>query len=367
MKTIDYITFNDTYNGIYQSQVIDVVNHLNTYSPLKVRLIAFVPMRSLKAERIIIKLNFPDAKVYPIPGKILKWRRCRKLLKLIKKSDAAICRGPIAFSLAHGLFQKCVYDARAAVKAEVEEYNVTGLPVLDKDFIEAEKFAIQKADFRIAVSHKLVEYWQNDLGIEIKPSQYVIIPCTLTSAVIANNNVEENSSSEMVQVIYSGGTSPWQSFDKVISLLDSAISLQVNMKVTFLTKEDKAIDQLLAKYPDRVTRKWLSHDAVNSELSKADYGILIRDSNLTNRVASPVKFAEYLNAGLKVLISEEIGDFSDFSINNEVGVIIKDEIPTLTKTPEVEKKRIREICKDNFFKTSDNIQKQYQMLVKALD
>lgn len=346
--------------------MIDVVNHLNTHFPVKVRLIAFVPLRLWKAERSKIKSNFPKAKVYPIPGGILKWRRCRTILKLIKKSDVAICRGPLAFSLANGLFQKCVYDARAAVKAEVEEYNITGLLALDKDFIEAERFAIEKADFRIVVSQKLVEYWQNDLGITIIPSQYVVIPCTLTSAFEVEPRQEVSSQQEEVKVIYSGGTSPWQSFDKVVALLDKAMAQQGNLKVTFLTKEDKAIDKLLAKYPERVSRKWLSHDAVNNELAKADYGILIRDNKVTNRVASPVKFAEYLNAGLKVLISDEIGDFSEFAITFGVGVVVREEVPTLAKIDAIEKNRIREVCKITFLKTSESVHNQYKILIEAL-
>src|SRR5690606_2328804 len=46
-------------------------------------------------------------------------------------------------------------------------------------------------------------------------------------------------------------------------------------------------------------------------LAAADCGLLIRERTLVNQVASPVKFAEYLAAGVPVLISEGVGDYSE--------------------------------------------------------
>ena len=85
-----------------------------------------------------------------------------------------------------GNFRKVVYDGRAAVKAEVEEYDVTGgNKLLGLDFIEAEKEAVLKSDFRIAVSNKLVEYWNAEFNYS--SNNHVVIPCTLTSFSKAND------------------------------------------------------------------------------------------------------------------------------------------------------------------------------------
>ena len=52
-----------------------------------------------------------------------------------------------------------------------------------------------------------------------------------------------------------------------------------------------------------VERKWLSMKRYMSFIQLRLWN-LDKKQNVTNQVASPVKFAEYLNAGLKVLISE---------------------------------------------------------------
>ncbi len=53
-----------------------------------------------------------------------------------------------------------------------------------------------------------------------------------------------------------------------------------------------------------------------------DYGLLLREKSITNKVASPVKFAEYLYAGLRVLISPEIGDYSEMVSYYNLGHVV---------------------------------------------
>ena len=49
----------------------------------------------------------------------------------------------------------------------------------------------------------------------------------------------------------------------------------------------------------------------------------MRHDSITNRVSSPVKFGEYLQAGLKILISNHIGDYSRLVQENKLGLVIK--------------------------------------------
>ncbi|MCX6312806.1 MAG: glycosyl transferase, partial [Bacteroidetes bacterium] len=68
--------------------------------------------------------------------------------------------------------------------------------------------------------------------------------------------------------------------------------------------------------------------------------------------ASPVKFAEYLAAGLEVIISENLGDYSKYVIENNVGMILSSN-PSLSKLlkPDLtQKKRIMELAKKDFLK-----------------
>lgn len=358
-----YITFNDIPSGIYQSQVIDVVKYLSKLSNKEVRLIAFLPLSNFKENKKKITTQLPSAKVLPIWAGITRWRKVRSLLKLVsKKNEVAICRGSIATELALGAFRKVVYDGRAAVKAEVEEFNVTGNHQLGLDFIDAEKNAVLQSDFRIAVSDKLVDYWKKEF--EYQGENHVVIPCTLTSK--AARKLEEKEEKDIIKLVYSGGTGPWQSFSLVTRLIREKMKDDENISVLFLTKENKAVDELIQEFPERCERKWLKHDEVFQVLSSCDYGVLIRDKNITNQVASPVKFAEYLNAGLKVLISDNLGDFSEFVRNNNCGEVVISGIKQLKQVSGVERKRLSELSRDQFSKSSETIQKLYMSLLKNL-
>lgn len=362
---IYYITFNDQPSGVYQSQVVDVVKTLALLSKKKVVLLAFFPLLGFKENRAIIKRSGVESIVLPMVFGITKWRWYQFVLKAITNSKfPAICRGPLATVLAQSHFKKVVHDGRAAVKAEIEEYNITaGNEQLSRDFCAAEKQAVLKSDFNIAVSHQLVKYWQQEFHYQ--GNAHVVIPCTLTNAtseVIISPDKTEN---QTVKVVYAGGTSGWQSFEKVVVLLRDLMHRQSNVEVLFLTQNHKAIDELISEFPNRCTRKFVAHHQVQTILQTCDYGILIRDEKVTNKVASPVKFAEYLNAGLSVLISEHVGDFSAFVKQHQCGMIIHDSIPELQSLSEVDKKHNRTLCQQYFSKDSKEIIKAYQKVLSV--
>jgi glycosyltransferase involved in cell wall biosynthesis len=68
---------------------------------------------------------------------------------------------------------------------------------------------------------------------------------------------------------------------------------------------------------------------INAFLNAADFGIILRDDVATNRVASPTKLGEYLLAGLPVLASDHIGDYSAFIRENGLGVVVKNTVEEL--------------------------------------
>ena len=125
----------------------------------------------------------------------------------------------------------------------------------------------------------------------------------------------------------------------------------------------------MTNFPTQVDCKWLSHSEVGKHLNACDYGILIREQSVTNQVAAPTKFAEYLMCGLKVLISEKMGDYSDFTVAHDCGVVVSDtfEIPiALTPVGVEEKLRISEVGTKHFSKQSELTLARYRQLVNAL-
>ncbi len=73
---------------------------------------------------------------------------------------------------------------------------------------------------------------------------------------------------------------------------------------------------------DAYVLKEVTHSEVASELSKCHVGVLLRKDDIVNRVSSPTKFAEYLAAGLPVLLSDCIGDYSETARKLSAGHIL---------------------------------------------
>lgn len=319
---IIYLTYNDAPSGVYWSQVTQVVDHLNGMGRDRVRLVAFVSGRGFGATKQRIKQHAPNAWVLPMVPKMRFWRWNLFLFSLVClrfRPSGIMARGVFATWMAQRarairLTRKVCFDGRGAYAAEWEEYRLIDDDALIAQFRPLEMAAVQGSDMRLAVSQALVEHWAQ--RYHWRGAEFVVVPCTLGSGhKIAERTAESSpgangASGRDVTLVYSGSTAGWQSFALLSELLDGLLTAQPQVKVLFLSKPDPNNAALQAKFPDRVAVRWAEADEVGGILARCDMGLLIREDSITNRVASPTKFAEYLAAGLPVLISPWIGDFS---------------------------------------------------------
>ena len=334
---IFYVTYNDAPSGIYSSQVIDVVKFLNIELKADVKLVSFISIRNYFKNRSKIKKELPQAIVIPMVPGIHRWRWnliFLYFLCLLFNPKVIIGRSVLATQLA----LKCkkgkmriIYDGRGAIAAEWKEYNVvtnsrmlSEIPILEKD-------VVLNADYRIAVSNNLLEYWKQEYGYT--SHKHVVIPCTLNkvfenidlnSEIIASKRKSLNMHSTDIVFVYSGSIAGWQSFDLLYKFISPILKSFPNSKLLFLSDRDSNIVKLEDEFPNRILQKRVSPQNVPEYLMIADYGLLIREQSVTNKVASPVKFPEYLSCGLKIIISENLGDYSEFVSKNQCGYLHKD-------------------------------------------
>lgn len=332
---IFYLTYNDGYSGIYSSQVIDVVKFLNADLQRDVKLLAFVSLRNYAEEKQKIEAELADAIVLPMFPGVKRWRKNRFLLKLLcalKRPEMIIGRSVIATQLAlmvkSNKVKKVVYDGRGAITEEWKEYGVIQDSDMLNEIFELEKEVVLKSDSRVAVSEKLVEHWRN--VYQYKGSQHVVIPCTLnkvfTDVVISEETVQQartkaGLSPTDIVLVYSGSVAGWQSFSLLYTFVAPFLRQEANARILFLSDRDENIAALEKEFPGKIICRKVKAKEVPEYLLAGDYGLLIRERSITNKVASPVKFAEYLSCGLQVVISEELGDYSAFVIKNECGSI----------------------------------------------
>jgi hypothetical protein len=274
------------------------------------------------------------------------------------KPRKVICRGPFSTRLAlklrnRGLIDEVVFDARGAYTAEINEYNVIPHEKIKQEISSVENEDIRSSDQRLAVSQALINHWKEKF--DYKGENHVVIPCTLNSdfifdfpseGKIAHLRKELGYSANDLVFVYSGSSAGWQSFELVDELLKKLMDEHPNIKLLVLSSDFGSQYQVMKKHRERVFVKWVPPSEVKDFLLTADVGILYRERSITNKVASPVKFAEYLSCGLKVLISDELGDYSDFSAKHDLKY-------TIAERPSYdEKKKIHDIAMQYFRKES---------------
>lgn len=371
---IIYLTYNDAPSGIFSSQVIDVVNFLNKEFNSHVKLVSFISMRDYFTSRNKIKNELPEAIVLPMFPGVNNWKINRYLLNLlvfVMRPKAIIGRSVIATQLAlkvkKNRIKNVVYDGRGAISAEWKEYQVITDPAMLAEIFELEKEVINESNYRISVSNELITYWKKRFNYD--SNNHVVIPCTLNHSyekVVVNDEAIQQARKLLdfkigdLVFVYSGSTAGWQSFDLINHFMKPIMVASPNAKLLFLSDKDSKIEQLQRSYPGRVFCEKVESKKVPAYLIAADYGLLTRENSITNQVASPVKFAEYLACGLPVIISSQLGDYSNFVCEKKCGYLMNSFL-----VEPIDKECINKIAMEHF--TKHSYLDKYERLIQFIN
>lgn len=146
-----------------------------------------------------------------------------------------------------------------------------------------------------------------------------VVPCCV-SAVVAGDKRDKLRESwgvakDEVVVVYSGTTAAYQHLeDLTIPFMKALMEADSRIRLAFFSSQIDKITTMLQHAGvnmERVLLKKFRQDEVGDALSACDAGILIRKPTLVNRVANPVKIAEYLAAGLPIIIEQGVGGVAD--------------------------------------------------------
>ena len=345
-----------------------------------IRLVAFISLHDFSKNKAIIKNDLPDAIVLPMLPKATFWKINTIFLWIVClfiRPTAIIARNVIAANMAlkvrnrTSVKQVC-FDGRGAIAAEWKEYDVKVVDSWKRDIDALESRAVMESDFRIAVTEKLVDYWHERYGYST--GKHVVIPCTLNSSFSPEVPSDETKTIARkklglqvndVVLAYSGSIAGWQSFPSLYKYIGPYLKASTSNKIIFLAKAEENIEKLEKEFPGQVLRQWVKHHEVPFVLAACDMGILIRDISITNKVASPTKFAEYLSAGLPVIISEEVGDYSDFVKIHQCGIIANGHgLPTIQTSDMHTRSRMITLVQKNFTKEAQL--EHYRELITSL-
>lgn len=126
-------------------------------------------------------------------------------------------------------------------------------------------------------------------------------------------------------VAYCGSAAKWQRPVETGRVFLQIKRAQEDAHLLIFTAQQEAMRQACAhagiSERDR-TLLTIPHAEMPGYLAACDVGLLIRDEHIVNQVASPVKFAEYLASGLPVLLTGNIGDYSECVRRDGLGYVL---------------------------------------------
>lgn len=219
-----------------------------------------------------------------------------------------------------------VYDVRGSMR---DEMDASGTARFKRVIYGAlEQWCIRGAERVSAVTGALAEV----VTQEHRPDGVSVVPCcvdvttmTVSDEQAAARRAELGFAPHECVLVYSGGLSFYQQVPAMLAIW-RRLSEEPDIRFLLLTNEDPHLAPMvvgdLRDFGDRLVQLSLPHESVAVTLAAADVGFMLRDTRELNRVASPVKFPEYLSAGLAIVASPGTGDASSLVEQHDVGTLV---------------------------------------------
>ena len=342
-KNILFIADSSLRNPILQSQGLPFLYNLN-HTKYKPFVISFEEINLSKEKNVEIQsiIKKYDSKISFLPVKISKkgirsswfyvtWKRSKILYSTIRKYDIKLLHArsfnpaflSVIIKIIFKSSIKVIYDNRGLyIDEKILCGHIKKASIKEKFFRWFEKYAVNNCDRMVVVSNEFKSHILNKSKNKTS-SKIVVIPNR--TLIDMNIDLTQKHSNKII-LVYSGSHAIWQNSSELKKLFLQALNVFDNITFKVISYEQDNFQKLFSSESEllqRINIFSVEPIKVIEELSKCNCGILLRENILINNVSSPLKFAEYLAAGLPVLLSEGIGDTEQIIKKYNVGVIIK--------------------------------------------
>lgn len=234
---------------------------------------------------------------------------------------------------------RVIFDCRGAEVAEFAQQQGIDLSKSSEGAGEgaAELAALQaivseaatRADHVTCVSHAMKSYLMSEYDLE--DVHLSVIPCCLQTNAFNNSLTRrdpvrtELGLEDRCVVVYCGSLA-WYQFPqqslRMVRLLRDRVPRMHFLAITTQPEEMRREIASAGLPAEATTVLSVPPADVPRYLVAGDVALLLRDGSLVNRVASPVKTAEYLAAGLPMIISRNLGDYSQAVQDQGLGTVV---------------------------------------------
>jgi glycosyltransferase involved in cell wall biosynthesis len=248
-------------------------------------------------------------------------------------------RSTIAASMAMVVARVCgtpfLYDADSSLPeeyADIGHWRRGGLAFRLAQ--AAERRARRRADAAVVLTEAMRERFLQSGDMH---APVTVIPCCVDVArfrfdpTLGAVRRRELKLGDERLFIYVGKIGSWYLVEETFALFRAARERIGPAHLLILTPDNPAAFAAVARQQgveeDRYTVKSARPAEVAEWLSAADVGLALITRLPSKRGSSPVKVGEYLSAGLPVVITNDIGDYSSLIARERVGVVLECDTP----------------------------------------
>ena len=205
---------------------------------------------------------------------------------------------------------KLVWDVHGIIP---EELSLLSNEALRPRFDRLEHEIARRADRIIAVSTPMIEHFTRKYP-KLSPQLFYTMPVIGHFAGHIGSHTdalaEAKTQSGKTTVVYSGGAQTWQNPALV---LDFFARQTVRFKFELFTESTAWFNAEIKRrgLSEVVQARTLPQRELQAAYHHADFGLILRDDHIVNRVACPTKVAEYLHFEMiPIVLSPLIGDYA---------------------------------------------------------
>lgn len=256
-------------------------------------------------EKDVLVLNMFGSKIRKIKAVLLSLICIIRTRKVYFHSVLAAKRFVLLFKMP---FLKKVIDLHGVVP---EEFRYNGDFQNGDVYEKVERQAIKKADYIVTVTDTMRQYLIKKYGKSIR-GKFIVLPIFSEEPekVVNPHNGSANS-----VIVYAGGLQKWQQVQKMAGAI---ISTSDKYHFKFFCPNPDEFKKLI---PEQLIHTRMieigskTKVELNEEYKTSDFGLILREDIVVNRVACPTKLVEYLMMGIVPIIeSENIGDFASLGM-----------------------------------------------------
>ena len=183
------------------------------------------------------------------------------------------------------------------------------------------------ADYCFVVTKELRDYVHERFHTTNR-TKFIIAPCATDNRFFDKKTYEKNRREYRAKYgldentpvfVYSGGVSRWQCIEETLQLFTQISEKLPNARLLFFSHRVDYIRRLTNRA--EIISDSYTPDELEKALCAADFAFLLRENCVTNNVAFPNKYLEYVKSGLKIITTPYLYEIADQIKKYKIGYL----------------------------------------------